>query len=100
MAKKKKKYKVAMRLRVPIPFGQADITQEMYDWLKAKGLKDGDELKRHDPLFIQCIKELHPKDWTIHEIEGDKYFVMISCNDELILTPSDIEFINTKWIQI
>ena len=100
MAKKKKTYKVAVRLRVPIPFGQAVLTQEMFDWLKAKGMKEGEELKRHDPLFIQCIEELKPNDWGIHEIEEDKYFVMITCNDEIILTPSDIELINSKWIKI
>ena len=55
------------------------------------------EKRKNDPRWNTSYP-LNPKDWAIREIEEDKYFVMVTCNDELILTPSDIEFINSKLI--
>ena len=75
------------------------LTNEMYEWLLKHGLKENDSIDYHNPLLIQCIEELQPIEWWIREINSDKYAVIETLNDFIIVTPEEIESIEWTIIQ-
>ena len=96
MAKKKvNTHKVAFRTVSKLP-----LSQEMVDWLVSHGYKEGDNIKFHDPLFVQCVEELRPNGWVIHEIKGNKYFPADFAHDAYIITPEDLTNLKKRMIVI
>lgn len=76
------------------------MTKEMVDWLVEHGKKLNDNIAYHDPLLVQCVKELKPEGFGITVIKGDKYKVVDLLNDSIILTPDDVKVLNKNWTVI
>lgn len=81
-------------------FADTKLTKEMVDWLIAHGKTLEDNIMYHDPLLVQCVKELDPEGFTIVTIEGNKYRVIDLVNDSFIVTPKDIDFLKKSLITI
>ena len=79
---------------------RVQMTKEMVDWLLAHGKKMDDKITYHDPLFVQCVKELKPNDFGVTKIKGNKYKVIDLINDSLVMTPEDVKVLNKNWIVI
>ena len=79
---------------------KTQLTQEMVDWLLAHGKKMDDSIQYHDPLFVQCVKEVRPSGFGITKIRGNKYRMIDFPNDSVLMTPDDIKLLNKSWIVI
>ena len=96
MAKKKTvTNKVAFRTVSKLP-----LSQEMVNWLVEHGFKEDDKIAYHDPLFVQCVEELRPRGWVVHEIKGDKYYPADFAHDAYIITPEDLALIKKSMVTI
>lgn len=76
------------------------LTKEMVDWLIEHGKKLDDNIKYHDPLFVECVKTLKPSEFGVTKITGNKYKVIDLTNDSIIMTPNDIKILNKSWTVI
>lgn len=76
------------------------LTKEMVDWLLAHGKNLNDNIKYHDPLLVQCVKEVQPDGFRVVEIEGNKYKIIDFLNDSVLFTPRDIEKLQSMWTVI
>lgn len=73
------------------------MSKEMVDWLVAHGKKMDERIAYHDPLFVQCVKELNPAGFGIMTIKSNKYKVIDLLNDSLVLVPDDLKVLNNNW---
>ena len=78
----------------------SQLTKEMVDWLIAYGKNLNDNIKYHDPLLVQCVKELQPNEFRVATIKGNKYKVIDFLNDSILFTPEDLVQINKVWTVI
>ena len=92
---KTKTHEVAFR-----SIAKAPLTKEMVEWLVAHGKALDENIKFHDPLLVQCVKELKPKGWHVANIKGNKYRLIDIVNDAFIMTPDDVKALNKSWIVI
>ena len=76
------------------------LTKEMVDWLVEHGKQLNDSIKYHDPLLVQCVKELKPNGFGVTTIKGNKYKVVDLLNDSIIITPDDVKLLNKNWTVI
>ena len=76
------------------------LSREMVEWLLAHGKNLNDNIKYHDPLLVQCVKELNPDGFTVVEIEGNQYKIIDFANDSILFTPHDLERLNSMWTVI
>ena len=76
------------------------LTKEMVDWLIAHGKSLNDSIKYHDPLLVQCVKELNPQGFGVTKIKGNKYKILDFPNDSMLVTPEDVKQLNKSWIVI
>lgn len=96
MAKKKKVERdIVCKL-----WANAKLTKEMVDWLLAHGKKIDDNIMYHDPLLVQCVKELDPEGFSIITIEGNQYRIIDGPNDSFVITPKDIQALKKSLITI
>ena len=77
---------------------RVQMTKEMVDWLVAHGKNLNDNIQYHDPLLVQCVKELQPEDFGVKVVKGNKYKVVMTLNDFLIMTPEDVKALNKDWV--
>ena len=73
------------------------LTKEMVDWLLAHGKNLNDSIKYHDPLLIQCVKEVKPSGFAVVTIKGNKYKIIDFPNDSILFTPDDLVQLETMW---
>ena len=90
-----KKYKVVGKT-----LSRVGLTQEMVDWLVAKGKTLNDSIAYHDPLLVQCVEELKPNGFYVATLEDNKYKILELANDSVIFTPKDIEILQKTWSEI
>ena len=90
-----KQYKVVGK-----SLSKAQLTQEMVDWLVAKGKTLNDRITYHDPLLVQCVEELQPDGFFVAHIKDNRYKTLDFPNDSVIFTPSDIEVLQKSWVDI
>ena len=96
MAKKKKvEHEIVCKL-----YAKALLTKEMVDWLIAHGRKLEDNIAYHDPLLVQCVKELEPEGFAVTTIEGNQYRIVDTLNDSFVVTPKDIKFLKDSMVTI
>lgn len=79
---------------------KTQLTKEMVDWLIEHGKMLNDSISYHDPMLVQCVKELRPDGFGVTTIKGNKYKVIDLANDSIILTPDDIKVLNKNWTVI
>ena len=96
MAKKKKvEHEIVCKL-----WANAKLTKEMVDWLIAHGKKLDDNIMYHDPLLVQCVKDLNPDGFAVTVIEGNQYRIIDGLNDSFVITPKDIQELKKSLITI
>ena len=78
-----------------------ELSNEMVDWLieKDPSLKDKD-IELHDPLLVECVETLKPKDFRIFEIDGDEYLTIETLNDVIVIVPNDFEMLKKSFVKI
>ena len=80
--------RVAYRTCTNIP----PITNEMVDWLLARGRKLEETIQYHDPLLVECVEELKPSGWRVDDLGNDKkYIIFETLNDCVLITESDLK---------
>ena len=81
-------------------YGGFSLSDEAIKWLKAHGKEfdDLEDIKRHDPLLIECIETLGKKangscaDIAIKEIDSNWYRIQEYDGIEWIETPESIDW--------
>jgi len=73
------------------------MTKEMVDWLLAHGKNLNENISYHDPLLVQCVKELKPSEFGVMTIKGNKYKIIDLTNDSIVMTPEDVKTLNKHW---
>lgn len=92
---KTKTHEVAFR-----SIAKAPLTKEMVEWLVAHGKAMNENIKFHDPLLVECVKEVKPQGWHVATIKGNKYKLIDIVNDAFLMTPEDVKVLNKSWIVI
>lgn len=89
-------------------YGGFFLSQEALDWLVAHGATKEDtkyggcDISRHNPLLVQCVRELGEKangfcaELQIQEIEGNIYRIDEYDGLERIITPETEEWVTIE----